>query len=68
MAPFLREITDLYEKMLRFLLLLLPLGFGSCDDDHEPRTETWTVAPEKGVAGIVMGFGHVPAYIVKTSP
>lgn len=50
------------------LLLLLPLGFGGCDDGHEPRTETWTVAPEKGVAGIFMGFGHVPAYIVKTSP
>lgn len=50
------------------LLLLLPLGFGGCDDGHEPRTETWTVAPEKGVAGIVMSFGHVPAYIVKTSP
>ena len=28
------------------LLLLLPLGFGGCDDGHEPRTETWTVAPE----------------------
>ena len=50
------------------LLLLLPLGFGGCDDGHESRTETWTVAPEKGVAGIVMSFGHVPAYIVKTSP
>ena len=50
------------------LLLLLPLGFGGCDDGHEPRTETWTVAPEKGVAGIVMSFGHVPAYIVKTAP
>ena len=50
------------------LLLLLPLGFGGCDDGHEPRTETWTVASEKGVAGIFMGFGHVPAYIVKTSP
>ena len=50
------------------LLLLLPLGFGGCDDGHEPRTETWTVAPEKGVAGIFMGFGHVPAYIVKTAP
>ena len=54
-------------KKLRFLLLLLPLGFGSCDDD-ESRIETWTVASEKGVAGIFMGFGHVPAYIVKTSP
>ena len=54
-------------KKLRFLLLLLPLGFGSCDDD-ESRVETWTVASEKGVAGIFMGFGHVPAYIVKTSP
>ena len=54
-------------KKLRFLLLLLPLGFGSCDDD-ESRIETWTVASEKGVAGIFMGFGHVPAYIVKTAP
>lgn len=49
------------------LLLLLPLVLGSCDDD-ESRVETWTVASEKGVAGIFMGFGHVPAYIVKTSP
>lgn len=55
-----------YEK-LRFLLLLLPLVLGSCDDD-ESRVETWTVASEKGVAGIFMGFGHVPAYIVKTAP
>ena len=54
-------------KKLRFLLLLLPLVLGSCDDD-ESRVETWTVASEKGVAGIFMGFGHVPAYIVKTSP
>ncbi len=46
------------------LLLMLPLLAGSCDKD-ESRTETWTIAPEKGVAGIVMGFGHVPAYIVK---
>ncbi len=50
------------------LLLLLPLGFGGCDDGHESRIETWTVASEKGVAGILMSFGHVPAYIVKTSP
>lgn len=54
-------------KKLRFLLLLLPFALGSCDDD-ESRVETWTVASEKGVAGIFMGFGHVPAYIVKTSP
>ena len=54
-------------KKLRFLLLLLPFAFGSCDDD-ESRVETWTVASEKGVAGIFMGFGHVPAYIVKTGP
>lgn len=52
---------------LRFLLLLLPFAFGSCDDD-ESRVETWTVASEKGVAGIFMGFGHVPAYIVKKGP
>ena len=30
-------------KKLRFLLLLLPLVLGSCDDD-ESRVETWTVA------------------------
>ena len=54
-------------KKLHFLLLLLPFAFGSCDDD-ESRVETWTVASEKGVAGIFMGFGHVPAYIVKTGP
>lgn len=32
------------------LLLLLPLVFGGCDDDKS-YTETWTVAPEKGVTG-----------------
>ena len=46
------------------LLLLLPLVFGGCDDDKS-YTETWTVAPEKGVTGVFMGFGYVPAYIVK---
>lgn len=51
-------------KKLCFLLLL-PFVLGGCDDD-ESRTETWTVASEKGVAGIVMGFGYTPAYIVKT--
>ena len=50
------------------LLLLLPLVFGSCDKDYDTRIETWTVASEKGVAGIFMGFGHVPAYILKTGP
>ena len=55
----LRE-TSAPMKKLHFLLLLLPFAFGSCDDD-ESRVETWTVASEKGVAGIFMGFGHVPA-------
>ena len=52
--------------MKRLLLLLfLPLALSSCNDDKAPHIETWTVASEKGVAGIRMGFGHVPAYIVK---
>ena len=52
--------------MKRFLLLLLlPFTLGACDNDDESRTEIWTIAPEKGVAGITMGFGHVPAYIVR---
>ena len=52
--------------MKRLLLfLLLPFMLGSCDHDDESRTEIWTIAPEKGVAGIVQGFGHVPAYIVR---
>ena len=51
-------------KQFCTLLLLLPLVFGSCDKDDDTRIETWTVASEKGVAGIFMGFGHVPAYIV----
>lgn len=55
-------------KQFCTLLLLLPLVFGSCDKDDDTRIETWTVASEKGVAGIFMGFGHVPAYIVKTGP
>ncbi len=46
------------------LLLWLPLLAGGCDND-ESRVETWTIAPEKGVAGIAMGFGHVPAYIIQ---
>ena len=54
-------------KKLFFLLLSLPFVFGSCDDEKS-RTETWTVAPEKGVAGVTMGFGYVPACIVKTGP
>lgn len=55
-------------KQFCTLLLLLPLAFGSCDDDDQSRVETWTVASEKGVTGIFMGFGHVPAYILKTGP
>lgn len=47
------------------LLLLSPL-FGGCDDDKQPRIETWTIASEKGVDRIGMGYGYVPAYIVKT--
>lgn len=48
-------------------LLLLPLLFGGCElgDEDESHTEIWTVASEKGVAGIAMDFGHTPAYIVK---
>lgn len=53
-------------KKFFILLLLLPLAFCGCDDDKQPRIETWTVASEKGVTGIIMGFGHVPALIVKT--
>lgn len=55
-------------KKLSFLLFLLPLAFGGCDDDDDARVETWTVASEKSVIGIGMYFGHVPAYIVKKSP
>lgn len=52
--------------MKRWLLLLLtPLVLGACDKDDTSRTEIWTVAPEKGVAGITTGFGYVPAYIVR---
>lgn len=52
--------------MKRLLLfLLLPFALGSCDNDDESRTEIWTIAPEKGVAGITQGFGYVPAYIVR---
>lgn len=55
--------TDTMKRLL--LLLFLPFALGACDDGDTSRIETWTVAPEKGVAGIGMGFGHVPAYIVK---
>ena len=52
--------------MKRWLLLLMtPFVLGACDDDDASRIETWTVAPEKGVAGITTGFGYVPAYIVR---
>ena len=55
--------TDTMKRLL--LLLFLPFALGACDDGDTSRIETWTVAPETGVAGIGMGFGHVPAYIVK---
>lgn len=61
----LRKTADPMKRLLS-LLFLLPLVLGGCDDD-ESRTETWTVASEKGVAGVFWGFGHVPAYMVKTS-
>lgn len=51
------------KKLLLFLLL--PFTLGACDNDNESRTEIWTIAPEKGVAGITMGFGYVPAYVVR---
>ena len=47
------------------LLLLLPFAAGACDNDDGSRTEIWTIAPEKGVAGVTQGFGYVPAYIVR---
>ena len=47
------------------LLLMMPLVSGGCDKDDASRTEIWTIASEKGVAGITMGFGYVPAYIVQ---
>ncbi|WP_273370624.1 DUF4377 domain-containing protein [Alistipes megaguti] len=47
------------------LLLMTPLVLGACDKDNTSRTEIWTIAPEKGVAGITMGFGYIPAYIVQ---
>lgn len=47
------------------LLLTAALVLGACNNDDASRTEIWTVAPEKGVAGINMGFGYVPAYIVR---
>ena len=54
---------DNMKKLLLFLLL--PFMLGSCECDDASRTEIWTVASEKGVAGIASGFGHVPAYILK---
>ena len=47
------------------LLLMTPLVLGACDKDDTSRTEIWTIASEKGVAGITMGFGYTPAYIVQ---
>ena len=65
MPPF-KEKPPAPRKKL-FTLLLLPLLFGGCElgDEDESHTEIWTVASEKGVAGIAMDFGHTPAYIVK---
>lgn len=52
--------------MKRWLLLLMtPFVLGACDDNDASRTEIWTIAPEKGVAGITMGFGYTPACIVR---
>lgn len=53
--------------MKRFVLLflLIPL-LGACDKE-ESVVQTWTVASEKGVAGVWFGFGFVPADIVKKS-
>ena len=45
---------DNMKKLLLFLLL--PFMLGSCECDDASRTEIWTVASEKGVAGIASGF------------
>lgn len=63
---FHENLTQNPRTIKRLLLfLLLPFALGSCDNDDESRTEIWTIAPEKGVAGITQGFGYVPAYIVR---
>lgn len=54
--------------MKKFFILLLPLAICGCDDDKQPRIETWTIASEKGVDRIGMDIGYVPAYIVKSKP
>ena len=51
------------KKLIAVVLSGALLCAAGCEEDS--HTEIWTVAPEKGVAGIFMGYGYVPAYIVR---
>lgn len=60
------ENLTFMKKFIAVLLFCACSCAVACDEDSQ--LEIWTVAPEKGVAGIFSSYGYVPAYIVRRTP